>query len=284
MLTCQCGLVKRITPVIGYDKLTDDSVATNPKRTFMQTRLRLISWLFLVAAGVVGLARSGAAEVMDRSNRVDGQCDPVFLALEFFDGVTPPALPTGWLSTTWVTSNSGVPTPPADTVPNAAVVDDPSTTSDKRLDSPSIFLIEGGEPVQITFRNNFNLQDGFDGGVLELSPDGGNTFQDILSFGSFLSGGYNGMISNCCSNPLAGRQVWTGSSGGFITTTVNLRVTWGPSMVLRWRMGSDSSVSGEGWRVDTVVITQCHKPVPTPPPPPRTTPTPRSRPSPAPRP
>ena len=66
-----------------------------------------------------------------------------------------------------------MPTPPADTLPNAAVVDDPSTTSDKRLDWPSIFLIEGGEPVQITFRNNFNLQDGFDGGVLELSPDGG---------------------------------------------------------------------------------------------------------------
>ncbi len=166
-----------------------------------------------------------------------------------------------------MTSNSGVPTPPADTLPNAAVIDDPSTISDKRLDSPSIFLSQGGEPVQITFRNNFNLQDGFDGGVLELSPDGGNTFQDILSFGSFLSGGYNGMISNCCSNPLAGRQVWTGSSGGFITTTGNLGVTWGPSMVLRWRMGSDSSVSGEGWRVDTVVITQCHKLVPTPPPP-----------------
>ena len=146
----------------------------------MQTGLRLISWLFLVAAGVVGLARSGTAEVMDGSNRVDGQCDPIFLALEFFDGVTPPALPTGWSSTTWVTSNSGVPPPPADTLPNAAVVDDPSTTSDKRLDSPSIFLSQGGEPVQITFRNNFNLQDGFDGGVLELSPDGGNTFQDIL--------------------------------------------------------------------------------------------------------
>ena len=251
----------------------------------MKTRLLRFFCQFLLAAGVVGLARIGTAEEMDRRNRVDGQCDPVFLVLEFFDGVTPPALPMGWSSTTWVTSNSGVPTPSADTLPNAAVVDDPSTTSDKRLDSPSIFLIEGGEPVQITFRNNFNLQDGFDGGVLELSMDGGNTFKDILSFGSFLSGGYNGMISNCCGNPLAGRQVWTGSSGGFITTTVNLGVLGGgPSMVLRWRMGSDSSGSGEGWRVDTLTITQCHKPIPTPTPPPRMTPTPRYRPSPAPRP
>ena len=114
----------------------------------MQTRLRLVSWLFLVAAAAVGLARIVAAEAIEENDRVDGQCDPVFLVLEFFDGVTPPALPIGWSSTTWVTSNSGMPTPPADTLPNAAVVDDPSTTSDKRLDSPSIFLIEGGEPCR----------------------------------------------------------------------------------------------------------------------------------------
>src|SRR5204862_7544838 len=41
---------------------------------------------------------------------------------------------------------------------------------------------------------------------------------------------------------------------------VNLGVTWGPNMVLRWRMGSDNNVSGEGWRNDTVAITQCHNP------------------------
>ena len=37
---------------------------------------------------------------------------------------------------------------------------------------------------------------GFDGGVLELSTDGGNTFQDILAAGgSFVIGGYNRTIS-----------------------------------------------------------------------------------------
>jgi hypothetical protein len=41
-------------------------------------------------------------------------------------------------------------------------------------------------------------------------------------------------------------------------------------------MGSDSSVSGEGWRIDTVAITQ-----PSPcPPPPRGRPTPHPRPTP----
>src|ERR1043166_2729819 len=45
-----------------------------------------------------------------------------------FDGVTPPALPPGWTAANainpdgvlWQTSNSGLPSPPADTLPNAA--------------------------------------------------------------------------------------------------------------------------------------------------------------------
>src|SRR5437016_11470889 len=156
----------------------------------MQTQLRLIRCLFLDAAAAVGLPRIVAAEATDGNDRVDGQCDPILLLLEFFDSVTPPALPTGWSSTTWVTSNSGVPTPPADTLPNAAFVDDPATISDKQLLSPNIGLICDAGAVQVSFRNNFNLQDGFDGGVLEVSTDGGNTFQDILTLGSFVTGGY----------------------------------------------------------------------------------------------
>src|SRR5438093_516074 len=35
----------------------------------------------------------------------------------------------------WVTSNSGVPTAPADTPPNSAAIGDPAVVSDKRLDS-----------------------------------------------------------------------------------------------------------------------------------------------------
>ena len=107
----------------------------------------------------------------------------------------------------------------------------------------------------MSFRNNFNLQDGFDGGVLEISFDDGLTFQDILAAGgTFASGGYNGTISTCCGNPLAGRQAWTGNSGGFISTTVNLPYSSLP-IILRWRMGSDSSGAGEGWRIDSVAIT-----------------------------
>src|SRR6266550_4208967 len=195
---------------------------------------------------------------------------------ENFDGVTAPALPAGWTATNavgpaplWVTSNSGVPTPPADSAPNAAFVDDPAVVSDKRLESPSIAIQTSSD--KLTFRQNRNLENTFDGGVLELSIDGG-AFQDILAAGgSFAAGGYNGTISSAFGSPIAGRQAWTGNSSGFVTTTVNLpAAAAGHNVVLRFRMASDVSVSNQGWRIDNVSVTRrtCGGPPPPPPPPP----------------
>jgi hypothetical protein len=251
-------------------------MTTHAKRPFVQTRLRLIYGLFLVAASALGPAKIGAAETTNENRRTDLPCNPSSLLTEFFDSVTPPALPVGWSSMTWVTSNSGVPTPPADTLPNAAFVDDPATITDKQLFSPSITLACDQGGVGISFRNNFNFQDGFDGGVLEVSYDGG-AFQDVLAAGgTFVRGGYNGTINSCCGNPLAGRPAWTGNSAGFIdTTVVNLPggcITLN-HLVVRWRMGSDSSVSGEGWRIDNVHIVGCPRPI-------RRSPHPRPRPTP----
>ena len=263
------------------------------KRTFTRTGLRNLGFmLFLVAAGIgVFSIRPTRAEIRT------GRCGPCFglsTRSENFDGVTPPALPQGWLATNalgppplWVTSNNGVPTPPADTSPNAAFIDDPAVVSDKRLDSPSFVFFEGFAP-QLTFRHNFILEAsdidpnvGFDGAVLEQSTDGGNTFQEVPAT-AFVIGGYNRTISTDRGSPIAGRQAWSGNSGGFITTVVNLPlVQVPPGVILRWRMASDNSGSGEGWRVDTVTVSWCHGPPGCTPVP---LPTPRHRPTPAPRP
>jgi hypothetical protein len=227
---------------------------------------------------------------------------------ENFDFQTPPALPPEWLATNvqgpppvWGTSNSGVPVPPADTLPNAAFIDDPAVVSDKRLDSFQFDLFESADAV-LTFRHNFNLEAssvdtnlGYDSGVLEISYDGGNTFQDILEAGGFfVMGGYNRTISTDRGSPIAGRQAWSGDSEGFITTVVIVGNNQTQTR-LRWRMASDSTGAGEGWRVDAVNVTWCHgegTPCPTPTPTPTATPTPtpaprvtpRSRPTPLPRP
>jgi hypothetical protein len=218
-----------------------------------------------------------------------GRCSQLAGLTQNFDNVVPPILPPDWLATNalgppplWATSNSGIPMPSAETPPNAAFVDDPGVVSDKRLDS--LHFPISGTGVQLLFEHNFNLEAsdvdpnvGFDGGVLEMSFDGGNTFQDILAVGgSFSIGGYNRTISTDRGSPLAGRQAWSGNSGGFICTIVTLPLL-PPGGRFRWRMASDNSGSGEGWRVDTVAITLC-EPVPCQPA------TPRPRPTVAPRP
>ena len=214
---------------------------------------------------------------------------------ENFDFVTPPVLPVGWAATNgidpdgilWQSSNTGVPAPPADSPPNAVWVNGPAVISDKYLDSATFFIFEAFSP-QLTFRHNFNLEGGFDGGVLEISSFYINNgeFTDITDpavGGSFVTGGYNATIAKGTGSPIAGRQAWSGNSGGFITTTVNL-----PLLVvdgqLRWRMASDNSGSSEGWRVDNILVTECtFSGTPTPIPL-RTTPTPRPRLTPLPRP
>lgn len=176
---------------------------------------------------------------------------------ENFDGVVAPALPAGWLaianvvnpsSTVWVT-NGAV----SNSAPNSAFTNDPGSVSDEFLHSNSIAIVSAA--AQLTFRNNFNLESSFDGMVLEISI-GGGAFQDILTAGgSFVTGGYNGTISVNFSSPIAGRQAWTGSSGGFITTTVNLPAAAnGQNIVLRWRRATDSSVAGTGARIDDISI------------------------------
>jgi hypothetical protein len=297
-------------------------------------RLRNVLCLLVFVAAVVGVIsssnaiahRAGGSAFDDDDGRgqIDSSaavgapvptvsCPPCYLPVEFsedFDNVIPPALPPDWIATNaqgppplWVTSSSGVPAPPADTVPNAAFIDDPGVVSDKRLDWQFFTDME-----EVSFRHNFNLEAsdvdstlGFDGAVLELSTDGGNTFQDIIDAGgSFLQGGYNRTISTDRGSPIAGRQAWSGNSQGFITTVIDTPVFG----IIRWRMASDNSGSGEGWRVDTVNVTWC-KPIPsnggatppcgsTPTPPITPTPTatatstpratPRSRPTPRPRP
>jgi hypothetical protein len=186
--------------------------------------------------------------------------------IENFDGVPAPALPAGWAAKNaagspplWVTS----PTLP-DTAPNSAVVKAPAVISDKRLYTRPIVI--GAGPAQLSFRNNYDFQYDpppaevfWDGGVLEVSINGG-PFLDIINpsiGGSFVSGGYNGVINDSANNPLATRQAWGANTAGlYINTVVNLGLNViGQTIVLRFRMGTDQAGAAPGWRIDTFALT-----------------------------
>ncbi|MCW5969908.1 MAG: S8 family serine peptidase [Blastocatellales bacterium] len=159
---------------------------------------------------------------------------------EDFDSVTAPALPDGWVSTgspAWVTS-----TTLSDSAPNNAFVMNSSTITDISLDSPGIAVTSAA--AQVTFRHRYDTESCCDGGNLEIAVGGGGFTDIIAAGGSFVAGGYNGTR-------------WGGSSGGYITTTVNLpAAAAGMSIRLRWRMRTDFSIGGAGWRIDGIRLTE----------------------------
>jgi hypothetical protein len=191
---------------------------------------------------------------------------------ENFDRVAAPALPAGWTTSAgggqglWSTTNSMFDTPP-----NAAFCAASATPGVGELVSPPMAIQSAS--AQLIFRNNFSLEaapDGsgaYDGGVLEIRVANG-AFQDILDAGgSFVSGGYNMVISGdeypiSDNNPLAGRQAWSGMSGPFstnsyITTIVQLpAAAAGQTIQLKWRCATDEgNYNGSvGWWIDTVNV------------------------------
>jgi N-acetylneuraminic acid mutarotase len=94
----------------------------------------------------------------------------------------------------------------------------------------------------------------YDGGVLEVSTDGGASWSAASP--AFLSGGYNAVIHTGNNNPLAGRNGWSGTTGGaFVQVQVNLLSYAGQNVLIRFREGTDSSQGAAGWWVDDIQLT-----------------------------
>ena len=129
-------------------------------------------------------------------------------------------------------------------VPNEA------TISDKFLDL-TVDIPASGETT-LEFFHSYDMETGFDGGVLELSTDGGATFADLEA--NITEGGYTGTISTAFGNPIGGQNAWTGAFPGAMTRVqVDLSANAGAlGAILRWRHASDSSVSDVGWEIDDV--------------------------------
>ncbi len=141
---------------------------------------------------------------------------------------------------------------------------DPATTSDQRLVSPSVALPTGQNPVVLSFWHVPNMEPSgttacFDGGLLEVSSNGGTTWTQVPP-ANLLLGGYRGAISSSFSNPLAGLQAWCGTTT-YTNTIADLTSYAGQTVQLRYRLGSDSSVSNPGWDIDDVKVQSC-PPVP----------------------
>ena len=172
-----------------------------------------------------------------------------------FDSVAPPSLPAGWTTghigsePNWVTSTAN-----PDTPPNSAFIGEGSHTGLSELISPAIPIVL--PTAQLSFRHSYNTDNGFDGGMLAIQI-GSGSYEDIeLAGGVFVTNGYNAILGDTSGNPVGSLGAWTGFSGGYITTIVNLPASAaGQNIHLKWRFGTDSFMRGSGWYVDTIAIT-----------------------------
>ena len=185
---------------------------------------------------------------------------------ENFDGTTAPNLPAGWTTSStenhqlWRTSAART-----QSGPNSLFSPAPHQAGLNEVVTPPFQLVSSN--AEISYRHWYELETTFlrnrlyDGSVLEMKLGQGPWRDIIFSGGTFLSGGYDGLLDMCCQNPLGGRLGWSGRSGinqtsEFITTRAKLPSnTAGWPVRLRWRVGTDIGGFREGVYIDNLVIT-----------------------------
>jgi hypothetical protein len=112
----------------------------------------------------------------------------------------------------------------------------------------------GATPLSISFQHRFSFENGgWDGGVVEISTDGGSSWVDVGA------GAYNGSTNALTSAPIgSSHPAFVNRSAGwpnFATATLNLGMTFANQNVkLRFRVGADESTGAPGWDIDDISV------------------------------
>jgi hypothetical protein len=136
---------------------------------------------------------------------------------------------------------------------NAASSTDTQYVSPPLQASPTV-------PVIIDLKQAYSLEGApptfFDGGVIELSTDGGATWRDVTAFGA--DPGYNATLVTGTGNALGGRMAFSGTSTGF-PALQPLELNFGTQFAsttfqIRFRLGTDGGAALVGWFIDDITV------------------------------
>jgi hypothetical protein len=126
------------------------------------------------------------------------------------------------------------------------------------LVSPALAVGSGPFTIVFTHRHSFEMDatNKYDGGVVELSPNGGASWVDIGALGS---PGYNGTLFTGSGNPLSGRNAFVGTNPSYPnldTQTIGLGTTYaGQNVLLRFQIGTDAAAGDLGWEIAGITFT-----------------------------
>ncbi|MEM6964507.1 MAG: T9SS-dependent M36 family metallopeptidase [Bacteroidota bacterium] len=124
-------------------------------------------------------------------------------------------------------------------------------SSEQILTTANTIKIEGNNPI-LSIWHRYDTENTWDGGVIEISLDNGNNWIDANL--NFIQNGYNGTLEDNPDNVLSERNAFTGSSGGYINSLLDMGNYLNQDMLVRFRLGCDGLVGGDGWYIDNIVF------------------------------
>lgn len=128
---------------------------------------------------------------------------------------------------------------------------DSSNITTESLVTKNSYQLDGVSTL--SFWHYFDTEDGFDGGVVELSSDNGATWIDLGPY--MTENGYNNTIDPTDNNTtLHGRSAFSGAVDQFINTVINLASFTGKKVMIRFTFASDDIQGGKGWYIDDIVL------------------------------
>jgi len=142
-------------------------------------------------------------------------------------------------------------------------IPNPGEPADHRLTSAPFDV--AGASFGLTFRHRWSFessqrqQKDFDGGVIEISIDGGKTWKDASELGTVP---YNVTLDDDdrTTQPLKGRRAFGAESPGYpdqwVTTTARFTLpSENARAQIRFRVGADDNTGADGWEIDDVALT-----------------------------
>ncbi len=176
---------------------------------------------------------------------------------ENFDATPIGGLPTGW--TTTVPVGVGAPWSVDGTqshsAPNSVFTNDVATVSSQLLELPAI---TAAGPVTLNLWSFFTTESTFDGWVVETSVNG-SVFTNIGDAAWTLNG-YNATISANFASPILGQRAFSGASATWTERRAVIPANAGDSVIVRFHMATDSSVTSTGVWLDDICLVNILQP------------------------
>ena len=127
--------------------------------------------------------------------------------------------------------------------------DNKGYATDQLLETKFEIAIESTNAA-LSFWHKYDTETGYDGGVVEISTNGGNNWFDVNNY--MFQNGYPGALQEDETSALSDVPAFHGNSNGYIQTLVNLAAYVNKDIKIRFRFATNQGGGGDGWYIDNI--------------------------------